>query len=330
MLPGLSHSGDRIGSIYCPPMPDAATTRALRPVQPEALAHITRRLGRAAEAPWLHAEVARRMAERLGLIRLQPSALIDWWSFNGAAQSLLQQAYPHSRVLRVEADAALLQRGRAAAATPWWSPRRWAGPELAWATPQQVAAGQAQLLWANMMLHLAADPVALLQQWQRALAVGGFLMFSTLGPGSLHGLRQVYARRGWPAPHAAFVDMHDLGDMLVRAGFADPVMDQEILTLTWPDADALLRELRGLGGNAEPSRSPGLRTPRWRERLCAQLQQLQGPEGRLRLDFELVYGHAFRAAPKPRIAAQTTVALEDLRAMARSTRRPSGQDDGLR
>ena len=85
-------------------------------MQPEALAHIARRLGRAAEAPWLHAEVARRMAERLGLIRLQPRSLIDWWSFNGAAQALLQQAYPRARVLRVEADDAVLQRGRAGGA----------------------------------------------------------------------------------------------------------------------------------------------------------------------------------------------------------------------
>jgi len=107
-------------------------------------------------------------------------------------------------------------------------------------------------------------------------------------------------------------------------------MDQETLTLTWPDADALLGELRGLGGNADPWRSQGLRTPRWRGRLHTELQQLQGPDGRLRLDFELVYGHAFRAAPKPRVAAQTTVALEDLRAMARSPRRPSGAGDGLR
>ena len=225
---------------------------------------------------------------------------------------------------------ALLQRGRARRGDRWWSPRRWAGPQLAWVPPEQVAPGQAELLWANMMLHLVADPAALLQQWQRALAVDGFLMFSTLGPGSLQGLRQAYARLGWPAPHAPFVDMHDLGDMLVHAGFADPVMDQEILTLTWPDADALLRELRALGGNADPARCPGLRTPRWRERLCAALQQLQGPDGRLRLDFEVVYGHAFRAAPKPRVAAQTTVALDDMRAMVRSPRRTSGPSDGLR
>jgi len=299
-------------------MPDDLPPRPSRPVQAEALAQITRRMGRAAEAPWLHGEVARRMAERLRLIRLQPRTLLDWCSFNGASQALLSQAYPQAQVLRVEADAALLQRGQAA--SRWWSLRR----RIACVAPSQVAAGSAELLWANMMLHLAADPLASLQQWQHALAVDGFLMFSTLGPGSLQGMRALYARCGWPVPHAPFVDMHDLGDMLVRAGFADPVMDQEMLTLTWPDAGALLRELRSLGGNADPARCPGLRTPRWRQRLCTELQQLQGSDGRLRLDFELVYGHAFRAAPKPRVAAQTSVALDEMRAMVRAGRRTPG------
>jgi malonyl-CoA O-methyltransferase len=309
-------------------MPDDVPPRPSRPVQAEALAQITRRMGRAAEPPWLHGEVARRMAERLGLIRLQPRTLVDWCSFNGASQALLSQAYPQAQVQRVEADAALLQRGQARSVSRWWAPQRWIGTPIACVAPAQLAAGSADLLWANMMLHQAQDPLAVMQQWQRALAVDGFLMFSTLGPGSLQGLRALYARLGWPAPHAPFVDMHDLGDMLVQAGFADPVMDQEVLTLTWPDAEALLRELRSLGGNADPARCPGLRTPRWRQRLCAELQQLQGSDGRLRLDFELVYGHAFRAAPKPRIAAETSVALDEMRAMVRSGRRVPGTPEG--
>lgn len=306
-------------------MADAATPRPSRPVQAAALAHIRRRMGRAAEAPWLHGEVARRMAERLGLIRRQPGTIIDWCSFNGASQPLLKAAYPRARMLRVEADATLLQPD----AARWWSPRRWAGAPPDQARPPQVPEGRAELLWANMMLHLAEDPAALLQQWQRALAVDGFLMFSTLGPGSLPGLRGLYARLGWPAPFAPFVDMHDLGDMLVHAGFADPVMDQERLTLTWPDAPALLRELRALGGNADPARAPGLRTPRWHARLCRELQQLRGSDGRLQLDFELVYGHAFRAVPKPRVATQTSVALQEMRAMVRAGRRPPGGGEGL-
>ena len=87
--------------------------------------------------------------------------------------------------------------------------------------------------------------------------------------------------------------MHDLGDMLVQAGFADPVMDQETSDADLGRRRALLAELRALGGNADPARQPGLRTPRWRSRLGQALQQLHGADGRLRLDFEVVYGHAF-------------------------------------
>jgi malonyl-CoA O-methyltransferase len=90
--------------------------------------------------------------------------------------------------------------------------------------------------------------------------------------------------------------------------------------LTWADASALLRELRSLGGNADPARLAGLRTPRWHDRLLEALGTLAGPDGRPRLSFEIVYGHAFRPPPRPRVQAQTTVAVEDLRAMARSPR----------
>jgi malonyl-CoA O-methyltransferase len=142
-------------------------------------------------------------------------------------------------------------------------------------------------------------------------------MFSCLGPGTLRELHALYRRLGWPAPTAHFVDMHDLGDMLVHAGFADPVMDQELITLQWANARALLDELRSLGGNAAPSRMPGLRTPRWRERLLHALETLADAQGRISLQFEVAYGHAFRAAPRARVGEQTTVALDDMRAMIR-------------
>lgn len=304
-------------------MADDAPLRPSRPLQTEALDAIVRRLGRAAEPPWLHGEVARRMAERLSLVKLQPAALVDWWSFNGAGAALLRQAYPRARILHVEPLDTVRERTRATVSWRRWLPGFGAAADE-WFAPQQVPAGGAGLLWANMMLHLSADPLATLSTWHRALAVDGFLMFSTLGPGSLQGLRDIYRQRGWPPPHAPFVDMHDLGDMLVQSGFADPVMDQEQLTLTWADADGLLAELRSLGGNADPRREAGLRTPRWHRRLCDALQQLRGADGRLRLDFELVYGHAFRAAPKPRVSAQTSVALDEMRAMVRATRRGPG------
>jgi malonyl-CoA O-methyltransferase len=299
-------------------MPSPSPERSSRrPLDERALARVLARLRRAGSAPWLHAEVARRMAERLPVIRLQPAVVLDWWAHTGGSREVLAAAYPRARRVAVEAEIA----ATAATAAPWWSPRRWSSREGEVLPEAAVAAGSAQLVWANMMLHGVADPQAAMAAWHRALAVDGFLMFSTLGPGTFESLRALYRRLGWPAPFAPFVDMHDLGDMLVHAGFADPVMDQEQVTLTWPDAAALLAELRSFGGNVDPGRHAGLRTPRWRRQMEAALGALAGADGRPALQVEMVFGHAFRPAPRPRLAAETAVPLADLRAMVRSGRR---------
>jgi malonyl-CoA O-methyltransferase len=177
-----------------------------------------------------------------------------------------------------------------------------------------------------MMLHAVVDPTALIARWQQLLRADGFVMFSCLGPGTLRELRTLYDRLGWPAPTPGFVDMHDFGDMLVHAGFADPVMDQETLTLRWSSPRALLAELRALGGNTAPDRASGLRTPRWRARLERELESLAAPDGTLGLSFEVAYGHAFKAAPRLRAGEQTIVSLDDMRAMVRSSHgRPKGK-----
>jgi len=299
------------------PSPEPGAPPTARPLDAPALAQVLRRLNAAAQPPWLHAEAARRMAERLPIVKLQPRTVADWGARLGASAALLAQAYPQARRLAVEDLAA-----PATPAAPWWSPRRWQGGAATALSPSELQAGQVQLLWSNMSLHFATDPAALMRQWQRALAVDGFLMFSTLGPGSLSRLQALYAAQGWPPPFAPFVDMHDLGDMLVEAGFADPVMDQESVTLTWATPEALLAELRTLGGNVSPRRHGGLRTPRWRARLLDALQAQADARGRVALEFELVYGHAFKPPPRPRVAARTEVPMEDLRSMLRAGRRP--------
>lgn len=268
-----------------------------------ALARVRRRLA-AAEPPWLHAEAARRMAERLAILRQPPKIAIDW---QGDDRGPLRAACPQAELIRVDPGAAPPARA------PWW--QRWrAAPVPAAALPE----GAGDLLWANMGLHWQPDPLAEMRRWQAALAVDGILMFTTLGPGSLAALRALYAERGWASPHAAFVDMHDLGDMLVQAGFADPVMDQEILRLSWADGGALLAELRQWGANADPARHPGLRTPRWR----AALELGLASRGRPSLEIELVYGHAVRPRPRPRVAAETTVGLQDMRSILRGRSGP--------
>ena len=259
------------------------------------------------------------MASRLPLIKARPQRVLEWWSVLGHGEAL-RACYPETRTEAFEPTPELMRR----AATPaaWWRPRRWlARPPQTWSDEHPPPPGQAGLVWANMMLHWQPEPMEALRRWHNALAVDGFVMFSCFGPDTLRQLRRLYAQAGWGRPVHDFIDMHDLGDAMVRAGFAEPVMDMERLTLTWADAPSLLQELRGLGGNAAPGRFAGLRTPRWRERLQQQLtRELAGPDGRLALDFEIVYGHAFKPAPRLAVAPQVRVAPETLRQMARSAR----------
>jgi malonyl-CoA O-methyltransferase len=292
------------------------TTLASEASAGAALAATLRRLERAAAPPWLHGEVARRMAERLPVIRLQPQRLLQWWAWSGASDALLAAAYPKAQRVRVEPTPALLERSALGVRRPWWSADRRRTVEAV--LERDVAAASGQLLWANMMLHAVPDPAAQLARWQRALAVDGFVMYSCFGPDTVKELRPLYARLGWGTPARDFIDMHDLGDMMLEAGFADPVMDQERLTLTYADAPALLDELRALGGNGAAARHTGLRTPRWRARLLRELESLRGTDGRLALGFEIVYGHAFKAPPRMRPGEATSVSLEDMRAMVRA------------
>jgi malonyl-CoA O-methyltransferase len=303
-----------------PPKP-ALTPPTLRALDLGRVVLALRRLATQVQPPWLHQEVARRMVERLPWIKLQPAALLDWWAFGGASQALLAQTYPAAQRWCLEPTPEL--RARAKAACPAAQPQRWwsraaKATDVQVLAPQEVQAGSVQLVWANMMLHAVADPPRTLAAWHQALAVDGFVMFSCLGPGTLRELAALYQRLAWPAPMAEFVDMHDIGDMLVRAGFADPVMDQETLTLSWPDAPALLQELRSLGGNAAPTRFAGLRTPRWHAQLLLALESLRSPQdGRIALRFEVAYGHAFKVAPRIPMAQETSVSLADMKALVR-------------
>lgn len=285
-----------------------------RPVDGVATERARARLEAASRAAWLHGQVAQRMAQRLSLLRQPPQSVIDWWPLAGGSAAALAQSLPRARIVRrgVSADAA-----RAA----WWAPWR-ARP----AQSGEMSEVAVDLVWANMLLHHVADPVPLIGQWHRALRVGGLLMFSTLGPGTLVGLCDRYRQERWGPPMADLVDMHDIGDMLVQAGFADPVMDQEVLQLSWASAQDALQELRTLGSNAAPSRFAGLRTPAWKRRLLDLLSGCAATAagGRVQLEFELVYGHAVKPEPRLRVAPEARIDAEELRRRLRMRQAGSG------
>ena len=261
------------------------------------------------------------MADKLGFIKVTPQRVVDWWSFFGGGAQVLAEHYPQAERVIVEPTAALQQRSQAATKLPWWSARRWQqGAPTVLLDAGQALPREAQLLWSNMVLHWAGDAPAVVARWFDCLAVDGFVMFSCFGPDTLKELRALYQRCGWAAPAHEFTDMHNIGDLLVEAGFSDPVMDMEQLTLTYASPAALLEELRGLGGNAGMARHAGLRTPRWRRRLEQELQALSGDDGRLAMSFEIVYGHAFKPIPRVRMAEQASVSLEQMRQMVRKPR----------
>ena len=268
-----------------------------------------RRLQRlpAGPSPWLHEEVAQRMEERLEWIKLKPSKWAHWAPVRGGLQAhgLLAKRYPESQCYVVENELDRAEYASKSIAKPWWQPARWTGPSTRFETP---AEGAVQLVWANMALHMAADPQALLAEWHRTLGVDGFVMFSCLGPDTLVELRRLYQAMGWPEPAHEFTDMHDWGDMLVGAGFAEPVMDMERITLTFETPERLLQELRGLGKNLHIQRFSGLRGRRW----LSSLHQALGAAP-LQLTFEVIYGHAFKPAPRLTMRPETVLSLAQMR-----------------
>lgn len=280
------------------------------------------RWARAAPArpPWLHEEVARRMEERLQWIRLQPRAWGHWQPVRGGleAHRLLVRRYPDAACFVAQAPTSTGVGAIKSIAKPWWL--RWKGPPVH--IGDGLPEGGLQMLWANMALHTCADPQALIGAWHRALAVDGFLMFSCLGPDTVRELRALYQALGWPPAGHEFTDMHDWGDMLVHSGFAEPVMDMERITLTWETPERLLAELRELGANLHPGRFAALRGRGFRNRLNVGLERLRGPDGRLALTFEVIYGHALKPAPRVKLSAQSAVSLRDMRALLQADKPP--------
>ena len=246
---------------------------------------------RPSQSPWLHEEVARRMEQRLDWITLQPQRWLHWDAAKGGlhAHAVLQQRYPQAQAVVMEPAAV-----------------------------QEPAPGSIDMLWANMALHSVVDAPALLAQWQRWLSPQGFVMLSALGPRSLPELRGLYQERGWPAPSHAYTDMHDWGDALLHAGFADPVLDTEMLTLTFATPQRLLQELRELGRNLSPTRSTATHGRQWLAQWFDAVQTLAQPDGSIPLSFEIIYGHAVQAPQGKDETGAATIDISHMRRMLRS------------
>ena len=268
-----------------------------------ARAHAARRDG---AAPVLFAEIARRMDERLALMKIAPHVALDAGCGTGAPAAALRKRYPRCTTISADDVMAVVAgvQGRRSAfaralAVLGITLGNSALPLAAELDALPVADASVGLVWSNLALHRHADPLPVLREVQRVLSPEGLFMFSTLGPDTLRELRQAFARADAGAPHVhGFVDMHDLGDMLVASGFSAPVMDMEVITLTYKDVTALAKDLKAMGSaNALDARRRTLSGRALWDRVSAAYEPYR-KDGRLPASFEIVYGHAWKAMPR--------------------------------
>ncbi|MCX8005595.1 MAG: methyltransferase domain-containing protein [Burkholderiaceae bacterium] len=264
-------------------------------------------------------EVERRLLERLDYVRLAPRRILDVGCGGGASAAVLASRYPGAFWVGVDLSLAALAAGRGG----WWARlrERWQRPlarVCADAAALPVAEGGFDLLISNLMLHWHPQPQRVLSEWHRVLAADGLLLFTCFGPDTLRELRTACAQALPQARPLPYIDMHDYGDILVAAGFATPVMDMEIVRFTYDTPEALLSEVRRLGGNPRDDRPAGLPSGARARALRQALDRQRDAQGRIALTFEIVYAHAWR--PPPRRAATQVIPLDRLRGGLRAAR----------
>ncbi len=264
------------------------------------------------EAAVLAREIARRMDERLDYIRVEPRRIVDLGCGTGADLGLLEKRYPEALRIGIDWALPMLERAHARPGLLARLFKRGARrPALACADASALplAGASVSMVWSNLMLNWLSDPFPVFSEMHRVLEVGGVAMFSTLGPDTLKELRAALPDMRGDRVHR-FMDMHDLGDALVQAGFSDPVMDMEVVTMTYTDIDDLLRDLRLSGtNNASAARPRGLSGKNeWR--TARQVLETMRENGRIPITFEVVQGHAWKARPKSIADGRAVVRFE--------------------
>ena len=264
----------------------------------------------------LHAEVRGNLLARLDLMALAPRVAVDAGAGTGHASRALKRRYPKSLVIAVDTSQRMLQ---AAGRRQSWL-RRFARV-CADAEHLPLADGSVDLILSNLMLQWC-DPDPTFAEFRRVLAPQGLLIFTTLGPDTLRELRSAWAKVDSRTHVNQFIDMHDLGDALVRAGFASPVMDVERYTLTYLDVRRVAADLKATGAhNSTIGRARGLTGRRQFAGLQNAYEAFR-QDGRLPATYEVVFGHAWMpVAAAHRGSQDATVSLDDIKQQLRARRR---------
>ncbi|HUP29628.1 MAG TPA: malonyl-ACP O-methyltransferase BioC [Usitatibacter sp.] len=246
----------------------------------------------------LQCEIGLRLLKHLDPIRLDPKTLVDVGCGTGLFFDELRKRFPGRDMVGVDIALPMLMRARSR--TPWWRKVARAGaPQLIAADAERLPLATAccDFVFSNLALQWCR-PEAVFAEAARILRPGGLFLFSSFGPDTLKELRASFAAVDGYDHVNTFVDMHDLGDALVHAGLADPVMEMEMITLEYACVEAIARDLKAIGArNALPGRPRGLSgRERWRGVIAGYEKHRR--DGILPASYEVIYGHAWKTAPK--------------------------------
>ncbi|MGL6069983.1 malonyl-ACP O-methyltransferase BioC [Craterilacuibacter sp.] len=251
----------------------------------------------------LQREVSDRMAERLDVIKSMPLTILDAGSGTGYGAAALRSRYPDARVIELDIAASMLRASHA----KQQDSAGFIGRLLRRAQPWQVCAdvealpladASVDMVWSNLAIQWLNEPDRVFAEFRRVLKPDGLLMFSTLGPDTLFELRAAFAGQDSATHVNHFIDMHDLGDVLVRNGFALPVMDMEKIVLTYGRVREVMQDLKSIGAhNVTAGRKQGLTGKHFWQRVEAAYETMRR-DGQLPATYEVLYGHAWRGEPK--------------------------------
>ncbi len=251
----------------------------------------------------LQRQVSDNMLARLEYIKTQPKIILDAGSGTGYGARKLKARYRPARIVEFDLAHAMLLKSRRS--TPWWQ-RRLVTQHAVCGDLERLPFNHERfdMVWSNLALQWVNDLDGVFSSLLRVLRPNGLFMFSTFGPDTLKELRAAFSKKDGYIHVHRFIDMHDIGDALMRAGFDAPVMDVEYYTLTYVTLTTLMKDLKAIGAhNVASGRRRGLAgKTAWRE-LQAEYQRF-AQDQKLPATFEVIYGHAWRRDHQSKLSDQ--------------------------